>query len=327
MKFPLFRFLAAAALAALATSATVLAQTGAGDVVLISNSLATVTRAEYDAELLRIPADLRAGFPNDPKRVNDLLVRMLIQKSLAAQARAARLDAKPETALRIALETDRLLSAVMMESVENAAAEEFDKLRPKYEARARELYVIDRAKFETPEQVSATHILFDPKKRGADEAKRQAQEARAKIAAGADMRKLARETSDDPSSSVNDGALGWFVRKDMDPAFADAAFALKNTGDLSQPVESKFGWHVIRLDGRRPAGIKPYDEVRETIMDELKRRYVEEKRDEVLGAIRRDPKLSVNREAIGALSPRVDPDAVKRALGTPPPGVAPVAPK
>jgi parvulin-like peptidyl-prolyl isomerase len=175
--------------------------------------------------------------------------------------------------------------------------------------------------------VSATHVLFDAKKRGADDAKRLAQEARAKILAGADMGKLAYEQSDDPTAKRNNGALGWFAKKDMDPAFADAAFALKNPGDVSEPVLSEFGWHVIRLDGKRPASVKPYDEVRETIMAELKKRYVDDRRDEAVNAVRRDPATQLNREAVGALSPRIDVDAAVRAVDAPTSGKPPIPPK
>src|SRR4030095_8212457 len=121
---------------------------------------------------------------------------------------------------------------------------------------------VDRKSFTTPEQVSATHILFDTKKRSSDEAKKLAQDTRAKIAAGADMGKLAKELSDD-ASAQNNGALGWFAKKDMDPAFGEAAFALKNTGDVSEPVLSQFGWHIIRLDGRGPAALRTLDAGRE----------------------------------------------------------------
>jgi|KBSSwiStaDraftv2_1062776.scaffolds.fasta_scaffold08170_3 peptidyl-prolyl cis-trans isomerase C len=304
------------------------AQTAPADTVLISNSVASVTRSEYDAELLKLPIEVRAGFANSARRVNDVLARMLLQKSLATQARAARLDASPEASVRMQLEIDRLLAQMLMESIDAKASAEFDADRKKYEARARELYTVDRNSFAIPEQVNATHILFDTRKRSSDEAKKLAQETRAKIAAGADMGKLAKEMSDD-ASAQNNGALGWFAKKDMDPAFGEAAFALKNTGDVSEPVQSQFGWHVIRLDGRRPATIRTFDEARETIMAELRKRYIDEKREQAVAAIRRDPKTQVNREAVDALTPRVDVEAAKRALGMTPGGAAPAtaAPK
>ena len=70
---------------------------------------------------------------------------MLVQKSLAAQARTAKLDATPEARLRVQLELDRLLAQFMVESVEAAASAEFDANPARYEARAREFYTIDRA--------------------------------------------------------------------------------------------------------------------------------------------------------------------------------------
>jgi peptidyl-prolyl cis-trans isomerase C len=301
------------------------AQSAAVETVLISNSVASVTRSDYDIELLKLPPDLRVGFANNAKRVNDLLVRMLTLKSLAAQAKAAKLDASPEASRRMQIEIDRLLSQIMMENVEAAATAEFEANRTKYEARARELYLVDRASFATPAQVSATHILYDTKKHTSEEAKKLAQDARARIAAGADMGKLASEASEDPSAKSNNGTLGWFTQKEMDPAFGEAAFALRNTGDLSEPVLSQFGWHVIRLDGKRPAAVRPYEEARDEILAQLRKRYVDEKKDEVLAVIRRDPKTQVNRDAVDALTPRIDSATVKRAIEAAPSGVPPAA--
>jgi hypothetical protein len=75
------------------------------DTVLVSNSLAKVTRAEYDAELLKLPPDLREGFANNPRRVFELLQRMLVQKSLAAQARNSGLDKRPDVKARLDFES------------------------------------------------------------------------------------------------------------------------------------------------------------------------------------------------------------------------------
>lgn len=298
----------------------------AGDTVLMSNSVARVTRAEYDVELQRLPAELRPGFANNARRVNDLLVRMLVQKSLAARARSAKVDATPDNLIRLQLETDRLLGQIYIEKVEADAAAEFEATKSRFEARAREIYLTDKARFARPEQLEATHILFDTKKRGADDAKRLAIATRARIVAGADMGTLAKELSDDPSGQINNGKLDWFASKEMDPAFAAAAFALKSPGDLSEPVQSQFGWHVIRLDARRPATVPPFAEVRDTVMADLKKRFVDEHREDAITAVRKDPQTQVNREAVDALTPRVDVEAAKRALAITPgvPAPAPI---
>jgi len=299
----------------------------APDAILISNSLASVTRLEYDSELTKLPPDIRDGFSNSPKRVNDLLVRLLVQKSLAAQARQAKLDAVPDNAARIALEIDRLLAGFQVDAVERAAGTEFDKDIARYEARAREMYLVDKAAYTSPPEVNASHILFETRKAHTPaEARRLAEETRAKIVAGADFATLARQLSDDQVTGKEGGQLGWFAEKQMDPAFGAAAFALQKPGDLSEPVQSVYGWHIIRLDGKRPGKLQEYSEAREKIMAELRRRFVDQRREATIGAIRNDPKTAVNQDAVDALIPKIDRDAVRRAQEGAQPG-APGAPK
>jgi len=161
--------------------------------------------------------------------------------------------------------------------------------------------VLNKEKYRRPEQISASHILFDPAKRGNDAALALAKETRAKLLAGANFATVAAEVSDDPTAKTNGGGLGWFGPGKMDPAFTNTAFALKNAGDLSEPVQSSFGWHIIRLDGRRPPQDMPWEQARKVIMTDLKQRHINEARDARLNAIRNDPNLKINQAAIDAL--------------------------
>ncbi len=304
------------ALVAMCTSLAVVAADSPTnpDTVLISNSLAAVTRRDYDAELSRLPADIRDGFANSPQRVQELPGRLLLQKSLAAKARAAKLDTTPEYAARLALEIDRWLAAIELDAVDRAAAAEFDANVSRYETRARELYLVNKSTYTLPAQVEAAHILFDTKdKYTAEDARRKAEETRARLVAGADFATLARELSDDRGSAAKGGDLGWFIEKEMDPAFGAAAFALQKPGDLSPPVRSAFGWHIIKLEGKKPAVVQPYADVRERILAELKQRFVGERRDAAIAAIRSDPKVTADAAAIDALTPKIDPEALRRA--------------
>jgi parvulin-like peptidyl-prolyl isomerase len=219
---------------------------------------------------------------------------MLLRKTLANQAKAARLDEDPANAARLRADNQRLLAQFRLVSVEKTAAVEFDEKLALHQSRAREVYLVDREKFRVPEEVSASHILFDVKKHSSEEARKLAERARARVAGGEDFSTVAREVSEDPSAAKNGGALGWFKRETMDPKFSQAAFGLKETGAISEPVLSQFGWHIIRLDGRKDATIPPFESVRDQIVADLRARHIQQARDAVLEKIRSDPNITLN---------------------------------
>lgn len=305
------------ALAAALFAPGALAQGHNADEVLVENSYAKVTRGDYDAELLRLPPEMRAGFANSGKRVYDLLARLLLTKSLAAEARKAGLDKDPEVQRRLALEIDRVQAGLQIAKIEEDAGRSFDFRRPQLEARARELYLANRDKYRVPEQVSASHILFDTKKHTPEEALKLAQDTRAKILAGADFNALAKELSEDPSASRNGGHLDYFDRAQMDPAFSAAAFALVNVGDVSEPVRSGFGYHLIRFEGRHPASVRAFDQVKGSILADERAKYIDEQRETVLAPLKNDPAAKVNQAAIDALIVKVDAEQAEKAEKAP----------
>jgi len=296
------RITSALTIAALIVAADCIAQAQkSSDEVLAENSLVKLTRADYETDLLRIPPEMRAEFAASPRRLTMMLNNLLLDKTLAKQAHDIGLDRDPEIARRLALETDRFYAQAMVAKIDRDAAAEFDAKYNDFLAKARETYLLDKSKYMIPEQISASHILFETSKRGDAAALALAKETRAKILAGADFNAVAKQVSEDPTAKENGGQLGWFGADRMDPAFSKAAFELKNVGDVSEPVQSSFGWHIIRLDGRRPARQMPFEQASKSIMNDLKQRYVKDVRDAKLEAIGKDPKMKVNQAAIDAL--------------------------
>ncbi len=105
------------------------------------------------------------------------------------------------------------------------------------------------------EEVRARHILLD---------NREAADAVvADLENGADFAALAKERSKGPSGPSG-GDLGYFSKQSMVPAFSDAAFKLA-AGETSPPVQTQFGWHVIRVEDRRNRPVPPFDQVRDQI--------------------------------------------------------------
>ncbi len=125
--------------------------------------------------------------------------------------------------------------------------------------------------FEASEEVSARHILFKVEAGADDEtkaaAKAKAEAALKRVTAGEDFATLATELSEGPSGPKG-GDLGFFSKDRMVAPFADAAFALK-PGETSGVVETRFGYHIIRVEERNDARTVPLDEVRDRIRQGL----------------------------------------------------------
>jgi peptidyl-prolyl cis-trans isomerase C len=311
------RIASAILIAVLLVAADCIAQTqNAADDVLAENEWVKLTRADYELELMRVPDENRYEFAASPKRISTLLNQVLVNKTLAKQARDAGLDRDPEFAARLAHELDRFWAQAEVFKIEQDAGAEFDAHASDYLAKARETYLVDKDKYRRPDEVSASHILFATAKHSDAAAYALAKEARAKLVAGADFSALARQLSDDPSAEANGGALGWFPAAKMDPVFSKAAFGLKKVGDISEPVQTKFGYHLIRLDGQRAGQERTFDQVSKQIMAELRERYVKETREARIDAIRTDPHTKVNQTAIDALVVKL-PDVPKTPAAKP----------
>ena len=140
---------------------------------------------------------------------------------------------------------------------------------------AKKYYENNAKEFEQKEQVKARHILINMPKKGGEEAKKKAKKKAQKIAEeakkeGTDFAKLAKEKSEGPSAKKG-GDLGYFSKNRMVPAFSDAAFNMKD-GEISDPVETKFGYHIIKREGHKEARKKSFDEVKTQIVDKLEKK-------------------------------------------------------
>ena len=131
------------------------------------------------------------------------------------------------------------------------------------------LYDADSNAFSSPEERRARHILINF---GADKAAalKSAQAIKAKLDAKADFATLAMELSDDPGSKPTGGDLGWVRKGLMTPKFEESLFSLAKD-QVSEPVETEFGWHLIQLQEIKPAVVKAFEDA--TVQTELLTRY------------------------------------------------------
>jgi peptidyl-prolyl cis-trans isomerase D len=149
------------------------------------------------------------------------------------------------------------------------------------EADLKAYYESNQARLGTPEERQAAHILIktDPKANDKEvlDAKVKAEILAAQLKKDpSQFAKLAKENSQDAGSATQGGDLGYFKRDAMVKPFSDAAFSMKE-GEISAPVKSDFGWHIIRLIGIKAANVKPFDAVKSELEVELKNQQASKK--------------------------------------------------
>jgi peptidyl-prolyl cis-trans isomerase C len=219
---------------------------GAQERVIAKVNGKTITDTDMKLAEAEIGNDL-GSLPEATKR--RVLVEFLIENQLFADAaEGQKLGAGQSFDERLQYWRRRALrDAYFDKSVREAISD----------ADARKFYDGQVSGVKPEEEVRARHILV--------ESKDKAREIFEKIAHGSDFAQLAKEHSKDPGSKDQGGELGFFKRGQMVPQFEEAAFKLKK-GEVSDPFESQFGWHIIRVDDRRQRAAPPFETVKDRVV-------------------------------------------------------------
>ena len=261
--------------------------------VLVQGPEVLITADDMQADSLRMPEEMRGAVLSRPKTVSQIATNLYVRRALANKAQAQGLGNDPQVAAALQVARDKVLSDALLAKIDKDSAPS-DAVA---EGQARNNYKAKPDRFQAPEQVQVRHILIA----GTDgDARAQAEKILEELKAGANFAQLAKERSADTGSAAKGGDLGLFARGRMMPEFDEAAFALKKPGDLSSIVETKFGFHILKLDARRPAGLRPYEEVREELIKEVRGKLQQDAR--VAEAEKVQQGLTVNNEAIEAFA-------------------------
>ncbi|WP_339143385.1 SurA N-terminal domain-containing protein [Pseudoalteromonas galatheae] len=149
-------------------------------------------------------------------------------------------------------------------------AEDLEPAEPVTEEALKTYYEEQKNQYLEPERRRVSHILVDASE-DAEAAKQKADEILAELNNGADFAVVAEEKSDDVVSAELGGDLDWIERDMMDPAFEDAAFALAAVGDVSEVVESEFGFHIIKLADIQRQQAQSFEDVKDDLRAELEK--------------------------------------------------------
>ena len=298
----------------LVLAAAAVAAVPGADVTLVENAHVRLTRADFDEELARrVPARYRAEFAGNPERLTSMLNYLLIRKTLAAEARDAGLDREP-IPQGAGSDPDSVLAQRLVAVIVEEARVDFDRRIELFTAKAREDYLVHRQNYLTKEQVEVSQVFVESGKRGDAAALQDVTNARADLLKGADIAQLALAFPDDRPNALKLGRGKWIARDEVDETLGKLLFDLNAVGDVTEPIRTRSGYYVFRLEGKRPSRQQTFDEVKDTLLEQLKQAYVDERRTAKNDSIVRDPKLVINQPAVDALVGTVDPEVVRKAL-------------
>lgn len=260
-----------ARLAALTAAGLLAGVAHADSAALVQGNGAAITASDMRADSERMPPEMRGLVLSDVRKVEQIADNLYIRRVLAQQAAAKGMDKEPTIAAALNVARDKVLSDALLAAIDKKNMPSDTDV----EAMARSVYKASPERFMSKEQAHVRHILLS---KDGPQAHAEAMAVLKKLKAGADFATLAKEQSKDTGSAAKGGDLGTFEHGRMVPEFDTAAFALEKPGDLSDLVETKFGYHILQLVDKKPAGLKPFAEVHDALVQEVRGKALQDAR-------------------------------------------------
>jgi peptidyl-prolyl cis-trans isomerase C len=243
----------------------------------------SITTGDFERELKNLPEYLKA-MADTPQGRKEMLDTMVIRELILQQAAKDGLDKGPEIEDKLQdLKKRLIVESFLKKKVETESKVSDEDMKKFYEQ--------NKDKFKSGEQIKASHILVKTDK--------EAKDILAKIKSGGNFEELAKKSSVD-SSAAKGGDLGWFGKGSMVPAFEKAALALKE-GQVSDVVKSDFGFHIIKLTGKRAAGIRPLEEVKDQIKGAIMPTKQQEVFQKIKEELKKTAKITVKEDVLNGL--------------------------
>lgn len=244
-----------------------------------------VTEADFLREVSRIPEWARSQFETDDGK--DKFLDELIKKELIYQhAKKMRLDNNEEFLQKVR-EFEKLTLVAL------SLKKEVDEKVRVSEEEVKAFFEENKDKFTVGTQIKASHILV----RTEEEAKK----ARERILKGEKFEDVARDVSIDKGSAEKGGDLGYFGRGRMVPEFERAALSLE-TGGISPPVQTRFGYHIIKQTDVKMGDPASYEQSKEAIHRELVNQERKKYFDSLIDKLKADSEINTNKEVLAGIS-------------------------
>jgi len=261
-----------------------------------------ITEEYLEAKLETLPPDYQRNLDHETLR-KKVLERLVQMHLFAMEARAEKMD-QDET---VKVWIDDAVSGILAREY---VVKKFTKETKGSDREIEKYYNEHKSEFLKPATVKARHILImvapDGKPEDITAALDKAKKIKKKLDGGADFAKLAAEYSDDPGSKNKGGNLGFFEKKWMVPAFSDTAFALKK-GEISEPVKTQFGYHIIKVEDRKDARQQDLKSVKPGIQSKLINMKVNKAINKDFERLKKKYKVEICKQKAGTKNPRKKP--------------------
>ena len=247
--------------------------------ILAKRGKGVVTQNAFAARASKIPVEARYGTLRSGGRVQDLIGDLLLRSQLAADAREAGFDTDQVIIdrMKLAAETE-LAEAWVKHYVESQPEGDYQQL-------ALEEYQLNRESMLSPVMIDVSHILISTKERPEDEARELADSLSQQLQQEPDLfDQLVKRYSEDPSKLENDGKFSSVKKGDMVKSFEKMAFGLSE-GEISVPVKTLYGYHIIRLDAHIAARILSFEEVKPQLVTQMQEQHQERVKRRYLSAL------------------------------------------
>jgi peptidyl-prolyl cis-trans isomerase C len=241
-----------------------------------------ITLQEFNAELDKIPMNMKMLVASQSGK-KDFLDRLIVKKLLLREAKKDKIEKEREFQDRLNdIREQLIIESLLKKKVTTELQFKDEELQKYYEAHKEE--------FKKDREIQTRQIVV--------KTEQEAKEIQARIARGEDFAQLAKQYSIDPSAKTTGGDIGYHSKGTLIPEFEEAAFKLTKVGQVTPPVKTQLGYHLIKLEGERTGAYVPFPEVKEFIRQKM----AQEKQTEVLKKyiddLKKNAKIVVNEEAI-----------------------------
>ena len=264
---------------------------------IITDSDVSISKEELVRAIELLPSNIKKATLDDETIRQDIIRQMLVNKKISEEAKKIDPVSNPELYWKKYFKIQKALNELILKDYQ-----QYMKI-PDLTALAKERYKVNKEEYaKIPEKRDSSHILFKCKPGACDRAKLKpkVEEIYNKLINGDNFEALVDQYSDDLNSKAKKGRVGTYYwgQSHIDFKYLEGLFSIKKVGEYSNIVESRFGFHIIRLDKITPKKYKPFEEVKAAIVESLTVKYKKLALQEYMKSFQVSPDAEFNDKAI-----------------------------